>query len=161
MKKQLFVGAATLALAATGVSQAHASGVVHLPLRTGEAHEIIAPWLIGTIDLEGVAQEAPGPGDNQSIITATCAATLYSANEQQYQSINQCTLKDLTTGASYPLWTILSGPNDLTAAGTFTVAANHDYAICPQVQFVENSGSPTLTPPSGCGKMAIAAGLTK
>jgi hypothetical protein len=160
MKKQLFVGAASLALAATGVSQAHAN-IVTIPLRTGEAHEIIAPWLLGTIDLEGLAQEAPGPGDNQSIITATCAATLYSANEIQYEGINQCTLQDLTTGASYPLWTVSSDPNAVTAVGTFTVATTHQYAICPRVEFMENSGNPVLTPPSGCGKMAIAAGLTK
>lgn len=155
MKKQLFVGAATLAVLGTGVSQAHAGGVVRPPLRTGEAHEIIAPWLIGTIDLVGVAQEAPGPDANQSIITAHCAAILYSSNEQQYRGENQCTLHDLTSGAVYPLATVVSDPNAVTAEGTFTVASNHNYAICPQVKFYENSGNPVLTPPDGCGTMKV------
>jgi hypothetical protein len=152
MKKQLFVGAATLAVLGAGVSQAQATKVI--PLRTGEADEVVVPWLVGTIDVQGVAQEAPGPGLGLSIINAECTATLYALGEKQYQGINKCFLKDLTTGTVYNLLTVAAEPNDVVAAGSFTVLTSHAYAICPGAEFIENTANLGVGPE--CATMTLS-----
>lgn len=150
-RKRLAVGAAAIALVAIGTTQAHAVGVA--PLRTAEAHQIIGPFFFGTIDVQGVAQESPGPGLGLSIINAECTATLYSLGEAQYQSINQCTLHDLSNGAVYGLSTVIAQPNNVVARGTFTVPTSHNYAICPQAEFIENTAN-LVVGPWECGTMS-------
>lgn len=143
MIRKIAVLAAVLGMAGASIGQAKA---VTVPARHAEAHNVIGPWAVGWIVIEGTAQEAPSATSGWSTIATQCAATLYSISETQYRSINQCTLRDTTSGAVYHLSTVTAQPNVMAAEGVFTVPSSHNYEICPQAEFDENSGNLIVSP---------------
>jgi hypothetical protein len=149
MLRKIALVVAAAGLLATGAARAGAVGV--RPARTAVAHEVI-PWVAGTITVEGVAQEAPGAAIGTSVITAECSATVYSSGETSYSGSNECTLKDVTTGASYALTTITATKYEVSARGVFTLPTSHNFAICPQALFSLNSGNVVVGP--NCARMS-------